>query len=83
MVGGNYGWEQIMGPVGGSGGWLSEKNSKIFFVPKELKSPKPTCLFFYPYLGGRWVGQTQIWIYPYFFFFIEKKKKIWNFPDLV
>ena len=26
VVGGNYGWEQIMGPVGGSGGWLSEKN---------------------------------------------------------
>ena len=28
---------------------------------------------FYPYLGGGWVFQTQIWIYPYFFlfFFIE------------
>ena len=24
------GWQQLMGPVGDSGGWLDEKNSKIF-----------------------------------------------------
>ena len=25
VVGGNDGWQQMMGPVGGSGGWLNEK----------------------------------------------------------
>ena len=25
------GWQQLMGPVGDSGGWFGEKNSKFFF----------------------------------------------------
>ena len=67
-VGGNYGWQQMMNPVGGSGGWLSEKN---FFCSKWAKKPKKLHVFFlfYPYFGGGWVGQTQIWIYPYSFLF--------------
>ena len=43
-----------MGPVGGSGGWLSEKKIlKNVFVPNELKSPQNNMFFFcfYPYLG--------------------------------
>ena len=69
MVGGNDGWQQMLGPVGGSGGWLSEKKFKIFFVPNELNNPKNNMSFFcFIHIWG--VGQTQIWIYPYFFLLI-------------
>jgi len=51
----------MMGRVGSSGGWLSEKNSKKNFVPNELKSPKNNKNN-HPYLGVSWVAQTQIWI---------------------
>ena len=46
----------MMGPVGGSGGWLSEKNIKNFFVPNELKSPKNNMSFFVLSIFGGWVG---------------------------
>ena len=60
MVGGNDEWQQkMMGPMGGSGGWLSEK------TPKKI-----TCLFlFYPYLGG-W-SDPNMDISIFFCFFIE------------
>ena len=45
----------MMGPVGGSGGWLSEKILKFFFVPNELKSPKNNMSFyFFSIKGGGW-----------------------------
>ena len=77
VVGGNDGWQQMMGPVGGSGGWLSEKNFKIFFCSKWAKNPKKqhVLFLFYPYLGGGWVVQTQIWIHPYFVCFFY-----WTIP---
>ena len=59
----------MMGPVGGSGGWLSEKKYKKIFVPNELKSPKNNMSFFvfFPHLGGGWVGQKQVWNFTHFF----------------
>ena len=27
--------------------------------------------FFFPHLGGGWVGQTEVWKIPHFFFLIE------------
>ena len=50
MVGGGDGWQKLMGPMDGSGGWLGEKNSKKI-VPNELMSPKKQHVFFcfYPY----------------------------------
>ena len=56
-----------MGPVGGSGGWLGEKNSKNFFVPNELKSPKNN-MFFLHTRGGGWVCQKQVCIFTHFFY---------------
>ena len=59
-----------MAPVGGNGGLQGEKTSKKIFVPNELKSPKTTCLFlfFFPHLGGGWLGQKQVWNFTHFFF---------------
>ena len=45
MVGGGDGWQKLMGPMDGSGGWLGEKNSKKI-VPNELMSPKKTTFLF-------------------------------------
>ena len=59
MVGGGDGWQQLMGPVGGSGGWLGEKNSKNCFVPNELKRPKNNMSFFvFIHIWG-WVGVSD------------------------
>ena len=46
MVGGGDGWQKLMGPMDGSGGWLGEKNSKKKIVPNELMSPKKTTFLF-------------------------------------
>ena len=62
VVGGNYGWQQMMGPVVAK--W---KNLKIFFCSKWAKKPKKQHVFFVLSIFWGWVRQTQIWIYPYFF----------------
>ena len=51
-----------------SGGWQGEKTSEFFFVPNELKSSKKqhVVFLFFPYLGGGWVCQKQMWINPHF-----------------
>ena len=52
--------QQLMALVGGAG----EKIFNFFFIKMSYKAQKTTCLFsFY---------QTQIWIYPYFFFVFFK-----------
>ena len=48
----------MMGPVGGSGGWLSEKN-QIFFVLNAKKPKKTTCLFLFLSIFGGWVGVSD------------------------
>ena len=49
-----------MGPVGGSGGWLGEKNSTIIFVTNELKCPpKNNMSFLFLSTFGVWVGGTE------------------------
>ena len=58
----------MMGPVGGSGGWLSEINFKKNFVPNELKSPKTTCLFFVLSIFGGWVRPKYGYGYIHIFF---------------
>ena len=50
----------MMGPVGGSVGWLSEKKFKFFFVPNELKSSKNQHVFlFFLSIKGGWVGGSN------------------------
>ena len=47
----------MMGPVavGGSGGWLSEKNYKKIFCSKLAKKPKKQHVFFVLSIFGGWV----------------------------
>ena len=60
--GDNDGWQQMIGPDGGSGGCLSEKNSKFFFVPNELRSPKnnmSSFCFIHIWGMGGWVSPNM------------------------
>ena len=52
MVGGSDGWQQLMGPVGGSGWWLDKERAKI---PKK----KQQAFFCFPIFGG-WVGVSDL-----------------------
>ena len=64
----------MMGPVGGSGGWLSEKQLKKNFVPNELKSPDINMSFFVLSIFGGWVGWFRPkygYIHIFVCFFIE------------
>ena len=50
----------MMGPVGGSGGWLGEKNSTIIFVTNELKCPpKNNMSFLFLSIFGGWVVGSE------------------------